>query len=289
MKVVHVAIALVTIVSLNAQFAAAGPITLNYNYNGLYQGTGDTGYTSISDRGVILNGSTVYTGSFGGSTTTSTQGAQDFTSVSSGLAYHFVSTPNANDIVALRSSSPTIDTTTLASPMALTGGSTIGVLYNYSNNGGKFDMVLGFSNNTSVTVTLAADDWTNGVTGETPAATVPAPLPGVATQALVIQPGFGHGDGFVDGVGGTNSPFLQAPLEMVQATVTASSLLSGEGFDINGLTLTSITFDNLQPVGGGSVGIYAVSISTPEPSSIVALCGLGLAGLFLAARRRRKS
>ena len=162
MKVVHVAIALVTVVSLNAQFAAAGPITLNYNYNGLYQGIGDTTYTSISDRGVILNGSTVYTGSFGGPTTTSTQGAQDFTSVSSGIGYHFVSTPNVNDIVALTASGPQTDTTTLSNPVSLSSGSAIGVLYNYSNGGGTFNMMLGFSNNSSVTVTLSRrrlDEW----------------------------------------------------------------------------------------------------------------------------------
>ncbi len=285
MKVVHVAIALVTVVSLNAQFAAAGPITLNYNYNGLYQGIGDTTYTSISDRGVILNGSTVYTGSFGGPTTTSTQGAQDFTSVSSGIGYHFVSTPNVNDIVALTASGPQTDTTTLSNPVSLSSGSAIGVLYNYSNGGGTFNMTLGFSNNSSVTVTLSAGDWTNGG-NETASAPVPAPSAGVATQSLVIQPGFGHGDGFVDGVGNGNSPTFQQPLEMVQATVTGASLLS-DNFNINGLSLTSITFDSRD--GGQGVGIYAVSVTTPEPSSTVALCGLGLAGLIFAARRWRKA
>jgi hypothetical protein len=241
--IVKVSVVLVVGTLLNGQFASADPIALNYNLNGMYQGTTDTGYTSIGDRGVILNGSTVYNSPSFTTTVTSTQGARDFTSASSGLSYHYVSTPNANDIVALTQFGPSADTTTLAQPIVLGKNSNIGVLYDYSSGGGKFDVTLGFSNSTSVTVTLAAGDWTN-VGVESPAAPVPAPLAGVATQSLVQQAGFGHGDGFVDGVGNTNSPYIQQPLEMVQATLTEASLLSGKGFDIDGLTLTSIDFDN---------------------------------------------
>ena len=68
--------------------------------------------------------------------------------------------------------------------------------------------------------------------------------------------------------------------------MTGASLLS-DNFNINGLSLTSITFDSRD--GGQGVGIYAVSVTTPEPSSTVALCGLGLAGLIFAARRWRKA
>src|SRR6185503_16873107 len=65
--------------------------------------------------------------------------------------------------------------TTISPALMLDANSSVGVLYNVSNGGGNFDVVLRFTNNTSVTVTLKANDWFG-------ATNPPAPGPGVASQ-----------------------------------------------------------------------------------------------------------
>jgi hypothetical protein len=89
---------------------------------------------------------------------------------------------------------------------------------------------------------------------------------------------------------------------------SVSQILAPEGFSISLVTIPSpgvqatatgpelfFTFIpatlNAFGISNGSVdasGTIVVSVS-PEPSSIVALCGLGAMGMFLFARRRRKS
>jgi hypothetical protein len=58
-----------------------------------------------------------------------------------------------------------------------------------------------------------------------------------------------------------------------------------EFLDVTGSSFTLI--DSAESFRGEINGIQIVGV--PEPSSLVALCGLGLAGLFVAVRRRRKS
>jgi hypothetical protein len=274
---------------LSVRPASAGnfvEVPLNYNLDALYHGTGDTSYQSIADRGIVYNGSTF------SNSNVSAHGVFDVTSTLTGLPYHFVSAVNTPDTVALTgrgglpSGNYSSNTTTLSQGIVMNSNTAIGVLDNYSNGGGNFDMVLGFTNGHQVTVTMNAGDWTGNGTGSGNGPV--APTNGLATQALFAQAGFGNGAGYFDGVGGTDNPNQDQNVQLVQSTVTGSSLLSGQGINWNGWTLNSITFDNR--TGGGGVGIYAVTVSTPEPSTlvlaVVALSLLGCWGRRAGAVRR---
>lgn len=262
-------------------------LPLNYNLNALYQGPADVGFQSISDRGLIYDGSVVPNGT---TPVISNHGVQAFTSTTTGLSYRFVNTPATLDTVALtpRTGLPTgnytSDTTTLTNPIVLDKGSQIGILYNYTNGGGKFDVTLNFTDGTSVTTTLAGPDWFK-VPG-----TIPAAGPGVASQKLVGQPaGIGYGDGTFDGTGGVDTPHFDAPLNVMEGVLSEPSLLTlATPFDINGKTLSGITFGNR--VAGDSaaaVGIYAIDVTgtvVPEPASLGLI---GVLGAGVLVRRRR--
>lgn len=287
---------LVLVATLSAHRARAAQIQapLNYNLDAIYHGTGtgpstdDTQYQSISDRGLIWNGSTVPNGN---TPYVSAQGLQNFTSAQTGLAYTFVSTANTLDTVALtpRSGLPnnenyTTNTTTLSSPVLLGSNSAIGVLYNYSNGGGTYNMTLNFANASPLSVTLSANDWAGGGAH--------APSAGVYSQTIVSQAGFGNGSGNVDAVQGIDSPSYASgvPLQVTEAYVTAASLLTGLGTNVKGDILESITFNGLNGASApqSAAGIYAVTLTgtmVPEPSSIV-LCALASLGLLVVSRRR---
>jgi hypothetical protein len=71
-------------------------------------------------------------------------------------------------------------------------------------------------------------------------------------------------------------------------TASEPTLGTTYSFGISG----SATSDYQYFPNGQDPRIYSIGVdfvATPEPSSVVALCGLGAMGLFLAARRRRKS
>src|SRR5690606_23070424 len=151
-----------------------------------------------------------------------------------------------------------VDQSTVSNPInpgiLLDATSSIGVIYHASNNGTIFDMTLEFSDATSATVSLDAPDWyadNNGV-----------PFPpdfGVASQTLLAGP-LSNGDGF-EGAGDVDNGSDSAPLNLIEAVVTADSLLNGLGIDINGKTLTGITFGNRSNLTAG-IGIYAATAIT---------------------------
>jgi hypothetical protein len=135
----------------------------------------------------------------------------------------------------------------------------LGLLYNVSNGGGTFDVTLVFDDG-SITVTLAAPDWLF-------VQPVDAPNPGVATQARLDGPIFSV---LWDGVETRDLARSGPALSLVEATISASSLLTGLGFDVTGRSLISIEFDNLtgSDLGDrqGALGIYAASVNGPDGS-----------------------
>lgn len=258
-----------------------GFVDLNYNWNGVvHPGEMDmpdslSGYRSIGDRGLI-SGSTT---SLGGTTGILTDG---------NLTYWLEMRPDVVDIVHIGfrgnlwdlvvdgdnigvapnwdpsvagngSNTPSSTSTFTPSPV-LNSAFEFGVLFHAAQNGGDFDMTLGFTDATSVTVSLNAPDWF--------AAFNPAPdpaAPGVASQALLPGPLSG-GDGFL-GAGGFDNGNTDQPLNTIQSVVTASSLLNDLGFDVTGKQLNSVVFNNWDPDNNGTNAgnaIFAASYFAPN-------------------------
>ena len=146
----------------------------------------------------------------------------------------------------------TSQTTTLTTPLPIDSLSSIGVLYHVSNNGGNFDMVLGFTDSTSVTVTLSASDWF-GPTNP------PGAGPGVSSQSRLGNTTYVRAVG-VDN-GNTTSVYPTDSLAVTEAVVTTASI-SGAGLgNIAGKSLSSITFQNPnQPLRG--YAIFAATVVT---------------------------
>src|SRR5207244_1496837 len=109
-----------------------------------------------------------------------------------------------------------------------------GVLYHVSHNGGNFDVVLRFTDNSSVTVTLKANDWFG-------ATNPPAPGPGVAAQTRLASTTYtGTNNTDLPGIGSWPSDSLA----VTEAVVTVQSLIQAGLGNIANKTLTSITFQN---------------------------------------------
>jgi len=241
------------------QILCPGPgyIDLDFNWNGVVH-PGETGapdapdgYRSISDRGLIYGTSN----SLGGVTGTLTRG---------NLTYYMNMLAGQTDIVRIGRrgnawdltvdgdnvgvqpnwdpSNPgttlvTSATSTFAPTPVLNSTFELGVLYHAHNGGGNCRMTLGFTDATSVSVTINAPDWfanNNGSPG--------APQAGVATQVKLPGP-LSSGDGFF-GAGDNDNGSQSSPLNCIEAVVTATSLQNGQGFSVIGRQLNSITFDN---------------------------------------------
>ncbi len=253
---VRVAVASLVVCAGRAALGVDYHIPLSYNWNGMYhfgeEGQPDSpdGFRSISDRALSIDGGA---NSFG---TNPIVGA-------TGVTYTRVDTAFTLDIVHLGNTgagnAKTWDTvvdgdnlgvqpnwlpdpsahtqpqvTTLASPILLDANSSIGVLYQVSNNGGQFDMVLGFTDSTTVTVTFRGADWF-GPTNP------PAALPGVASQTRL------NGTTF-QGTSNGDSPIVQTwptqALAVTEGVVTVASI-SGAGLgNIAGKSLSTISFQN---------------------------------------------
>lgn len=262
---------------------APGFVQLDYNWNGMVHAGEDgmpdsaDGYRTFGDRGLIVG----HAQSFGGTTSVLTRGnltyqletrptpSLDIVHIGfRGAAWDL--TVDGDNIGIAPSWDPSLlgdgkqvptSTSTFAPSPALNSAFELGVLYNASEGGGQFNMTLGFTDTSSVTVRLHVPDWFANGNG-----TPNAPLAGVASQVLVPGPLSG-GDGF-RGAAGHDQGNLDQPLNVVEALVTANSLLTGQGFDVTGRQLESITFDNWAATNAGSalaagVGIYAASYHAP--------------------------
>lgn len=281
------------------------PLSLDANFNGMVhpgeEGQPDApdGFRSISDRALIVDDAA---GSF-----------DDFTSFLSGLTYDVVNASGDLDILHVGNRNtvdngnwafdPTPDgdmigvqPAWLSDPdqttvvqivdpgIALEAASEIGLVYQISNGGGDFDVILGFADATSVTVTLNGPDWF-GPFGGTPN----PPGPGVG-----IQDNLG-----VDfsGAGSVDDGTPDATLVVSEAVISAADLLADLGFDVNGRLLTDITLGNASnTIAGHAVlavtvtGIVTLPSGVPIPTAdtkgLFALAVLlALAGAVMLWRR----
>lgn len=254
-------------------------IPLNKNWNAMLHNTEGTdpdaldGFRSISDRALVLG----QADSLGG-------GAMAVSS--NGLTYRFTTSPATRDAAVLGHRQPTANgpwddvddddnigiapnwdptggtgtvssvTTDLTPTEPLDESFDIGFLYQFSNGGGEFDVTLGFDDNSSVTVTLGAPDWFADF-----GPMVPAPLDGAASQAYLPGPLSG-GIGF-PATGNVDLPTSDGPLSVVEARLTAASLMTGKSFDVMGRSLTSVTFDNFNGSSTAMTAILAASRTVP--------------------------
>jgi hypothetical protein len=244
------------------------PIELNYNFNGMVHpneaGKPDelNGFRSISDRALIVDGST---GFFGGS-------SGDFTSAA-GFFYKIVDQAFVLDIVHIGNRN-TVDGgtwefdsaadedeigtqpswlvdvnqpatyTAISPPITLDTNSSVGVLYNISNGGTTYDVTLHFSDSSSITVTLHGPDWFYAYPPD-------APGPGVFSQQLIP-----------DSFPATQDVDMANPgnnLYVTEAVITAGKLLAERGFNVSGRRLTGITVGNKSETRAG-VAIYAITV-----------------------------
>jgi hypothetical protein len=270
-----------------AALAVDHHIPLNYNWNGIYH-VGEfvnvddpTGFRSIADRALVVNGgaNSIGTVPLAGNTGITyaiqmTGGVLDLVH----LGNTAVSTPTGTcpgcptrwwDLV------PGLNTNRGVQPMWLPGLSdhlnpqttdvsllgitldalsSIGVLYNVSNGGGTFQVVLTFTDSSSVTVTLAANDWFGPVNP-------PVPGAGVASQAL-MPPNSGTRRTFT-GASNTDNPIVQPyptqDLGVVEAVITVAEMAADGLGNHAGKTLQTITFQNPNQPNRG-YAIYAVTV-----------------------------
>ncbi len=249
-----------------------GFIQLGYNWNGMVHPgeagvpNAPDGYRSISDRGFLLGQANSVDGGIFSRTSgnrvyffQSQADVVDVAYIGSGRTWDTVADADNSGVApnwdpSAGGGAVATSTSTFPATGPLDTNFEMGVIYHGHNGGGDFNMTLGFSDFTSVTVTLGVPDW---FANFNPAA--PAPDFGVASQAIVPGPLSG-GDGFLATGSGDNAS-SDAPLNLVEAVIDFNSLLTGVGFDVTGKELTSITFDNF--VGSGGVAVFAASISQP--------------------------
>ncbi len=271
------------------------PLALDANFNGMVH-TGEAGqpdapngFRSISDRALIVDGAA-------GS-------VDDFTSFLSGLTYDVVNASGDLDILHLGNRNtvdngnwafdpapdgdmigvqpdwlPDPDQTVvvqLVDPgITLDATSEIGLVYQISNGGGDFDVIFGFADGMSVTVTLNGPDWF-GPFGGVPT----APGPGVSIQDNL-------GVDFT-GAGGVDDGSPDATLVVSEAVISAAELLADLGFDVNGKTLTDITLGNASNTAAGHAVLAvtvtgSVTIPSGVPIPIADSTGLAVLTVLLA-------
>ncbi|MBS0195284.1 MAG: hypothetical protein JSR77_00845 [Planctomycetes bacterium] len=167
--------------------------------------------------------------------------------------------------------------TTTFSPIAMDGGTEIGVLYHASNAtaGGQFDVVLGFSDHASITVRLVSPDWYG----------IPANPAVLANQPVSSQGKIGHTVGGTtyrsfQGADNNDAPVIRAfltngggpNLNVMEGVISVPRIIAGVGTfpatpDIVGAHLTSLTFQNATyPASGGrAYAIFAATVRTGQP------------------------
>lgn len=144
----------------------------------------------------------------------------------------------------------TVDQVTiLSSPVLIDAATEIGVLYQASDSGGQFDVVLTFNNgvsDTNVTVRVAAPDWFGNAAD--PAIVAGQP---VSSQRKLSRVSGSSTFTTYRGVAGVDSATLQTfsttnagpNLNVMEAVISVPAIISG-GNNVAGQNLTRITFRN---------------------------------------------
>ncbi|MDP1660533.1 MAG: GC-type dockerin domain-anchored protein, partial [Phycisphaerales bacterium] len=245
------------------------------------QGTVNTanldGYRSIADRGLLLNGAA---GAINAAALSDAEG-MPFSLVNEAGALDIVHLGNRNLVAnsarvygssANNAAQPNWQTdpdqtgpqvTDLASSgYTLTASSRLGVIYQVSDFGGRFDTVVHFTDGSSATLTMRAPDWF-GVQ------VVPAPVAGSgldAQRALGVFLATDQAD----------TAFAPATNLNVVEAVTSVQRLAADGFgDFTGKQIDRITFQN--PVSNAN---YANS--TPATGSGFAIIAATLRDITVA-------
>lgn len=140
-------------------------------------------------------------------------------------------------------------TTPISPPITLDGNASIGILYNVSNGGGGFDLTLTFTDASTATVTLSANDWFGAINP-------PAAGAGVESQTRL-------GGTTYTATSNVDLPTIHTypsnALAVTEAAVSASSLVQGGKPSIVGKQLASISFSNPTQEGNG-YAIYAATV-----------------------------
>ncbi len=136
-------------------------------------------------------------------------------------------------------------TTVLTSPIPVDNQSEIGVLYTVSDSGGQFDVVLNFSNSTSVACRVSAPDWFGTQTDPV------SPGSPVVRQTKVTHTVSGTTYNTFQGVSNTDACRLETflttnagpNLNVIEAVISVNKIIAS-GNNVAGSQLTSITFRN---------------------------------------------
>jgi len=258
---------------VGAAHATDHHLPLRYNWNGLSQAgelndpDAPDGFRSIADRALYIDAFTPNSLGFGTITGTT------------GITYDIMRDPGVLDIVHLGNTDvgttrtwdpvignianrgvipawlPATNEHTLPQESDVSGlaiildaNSSISFLYHVTNGGGNFQVTLAFTDSTSATVTLSANDWFG-------ATNPPAAGSGVVSQTRL-------GGTTFTGTSNTDAPIIQTwptqALAVTEAILTPQSILAGTGVNVIGKQLASVTFQNPnQPTRG-----YAIFAST---------------------------
>ena len=122
-------------------------------------------------------------------------------------------------------------TTTLGTPVELNNGSQLQVLFNISNGGGSFDVVIGFTNGSEISRVATGPDWFGPFNGQ---------------PNIGIFPG-AHGTDFAFG-----DPLMENTLLLTEEIIHLG--------DFDGMMVDSISFENATNLNGG-VAVYGVNIA----------------------------
>lgn len=213
------------------------PIQLNYNFNGIVHAGEDmlpddpNGYRSISDRGLDFTAGVHADPLLAPFQLVTTPGSLDIVHLGNrntvdGGTRAFGAAPDGDDIGIqpnwLTNPDQTGPQSTGISPsIPIAGLSTLNLLYQISNGGGTFDVIVALGSGSTVTATLSGPDWFGGVfpgTGSTDNALADSSLS--ITEGVIDLSAF-EGDSIV-GVTFQNSSNPNAGIAILAANASLS-------------------------------------------------------------------
>ncbi len=176
-------------------------------------------------------------------------------------------TPTGTQIIAATCMHDVDQVTTLAAPVTLDANSEIGVLYTASDGsgaiGGSFDVVLTFSDATTVTTRLQANDWTN-----TTAPNIISNL--VSSQQLIRHTVSGTTSLAFRGLQNVDScsllTFGSSNINVIEGIISVPNMTAA-GINVVGKTLTKITFKN---AFSNPVQITALTLNGSQATATIA-------------------